>query len=46
MLVFGGWAGGNVFLNDMFALDVNRLKWTKVSNRAALKLNTPKPNMS
>ena len=30
LYVFGGWAGGNIFLNDMFAFDIDRLKWSKV----------------
>jgi len=28
--VLGGWAGGNIFLNDMYALDVDSMQWAKV----------------
>lgn len=30
MYVLGGWAGGNIFLNDMYALDMDSMQWAKV----------------
>ena len=35
LVVFGGWAGGNQFLNDTWALDVDTLTWRAVSTRGA-----------
>ena len=40
LVIFGGWAGGNRFLNDTWALDIDRLTWRQVATRGSVK---PRP---
>lgn len=42
LYIFGGWGGGNIFLNDMYAFDVDLLNWSQVLADEASPLPAPR----